>query len=261
MPISLAAAIFTVLITGMGIVYYRYEKQAGIIKKLEKLLADSSRELASMEILKSRFLSRIGDVLLSPLKKIETSSKRLASVDTGIPESILYDLRNLSEEVRSLIRIMSVFEEISSGGDDKSVESLRAMGAETVHMDDIVSEAAMSIAEDAAAKLVSMSVAICGSVNVSGRKAQLYETVSSIFREILKKADPGTVMNIELRVDNNMELESKWESKEHHEVSEEQDLPGAGFIRLVASSHGGWLNVDIEHGSITLILPIAGENR
>jgi len=261
MPLSLAAAIFTVLIAGMGIVYYRYEKQAGIIKKLEKMLADSSRELASMEILKSRFLGRIGDVLLFPLKKIETSSKRLTSVDAGLPESILEDLRNLSEEVRSLIRIMSVFEEISSDDDDNSGEFLRKKETEPVHMDDVVSEAAMNIAEDAAAKLVSMSVAICGSVYVSGRKAQLSETVSSVFRETLKKADPGTVMSIELRVDNNMELESRWESKEHYEVSEEQDLPGAGFIRLVASSHGGWLNVDIEHGSITLILPIAGENR
>ncbi|MCD6587692.1 MAG: hypothetical protein J7K88_03980 [Candidatus Fermentibacteraceae bacterium] len=261
MPLSLAAAIFTVLIAGMGVIYYKYEKQTGIIKKMEKLLANSSRELASMELLKSRFLSRIGEVLLSPLKTIETAAKRLIGVDAGIPESILDDLQNLSEEVRSLIRIMSVFEEISSGEDDKSGEFLRAKRTERVQMDDIVSEAAMDIAEDAAVKLVSMSVAICGSVNVSGRKAQLSETVSSIFRETLKRADPGTVMGIELRVDNDMELESKWESKEHRQVSEEQDLLGAGFIRLVASSHGGWLNVDIEHGSITLILPIAGDNR
>ncbi len=261
MPLSLAAAIFTVLIAGIGVIYYRYEKKAGIIRKLEKQLADSSRELASMEVLKSRFLSRIGEVLLSPLKTIETSAKRLTGVDDGIPDSILDDLRNLSEEVRSLIRIMSVFEEISSIEDDKSEESLRIKGTESVQMDDIVSEAAMNIAEDAAVKLVSLSVAICGSVRIAGREAQLSEIVSSIFRETLKRADPGTVMGIELRVDNNMELESKWESKEHRQVPEEQDLLGAGFIRLVASSHGGWLNVDIEHGSITLILPIAGDNR
>jgi hypothetical protein len=200
-------------------------------------------------------------VLLSPLKTIETAAKRLTGVNAGIPESILGDLQNLSEEVRSLIRIMSVFEEISSGEDDKSGGFIRIKGTEPIHMDDIVSEAAMNIAEDAAVKLVSMSVAICGSVMVSGRKAQLSEIVSSIFRETLKKAESGTVMGIELRVGNNMELESKWESKGHRQVSEDQDLLGVGFIRLVASSHGGWLNVDIEHGSITLILPIAGENR
>jgi hypothetical protein len=260
MPLPIAAGIFTVLIVVIGVVYHRYEKQTGVVKNLEKLLADSSRELASMEILKSRFLSRIGDVLLSPLKAIEASSKRLTSIDAGTPGNAVTDLQKLSEEVRSLIRVMSVFEEISDAGEDPEEKSSSEKNFEVVQIDDIVSEAAMNISEDAAVKLVSLSVSICGSVKVSGKRSQLWESVSLIFRETLKRSDPGTVMSIELRVENNMELECVWESTKNL-LREERDLPGAGFIRLVASSHGGWLNADIEHGSITLVLPVIGENR
>ncbi|MCD4706848.1 MAG: hypothetical protein K8S62_03830 [Candidatus Sabulitectum sp.] len=254
MPLPLAAGIFTILIISIGIIHYRLEKRIRTVKKLEKLLADSSRELASLEVLKSRFLSRIGDVLATPLKAIEASSRRLISVDAGIPDDIFNDLQNLSDEVRSLIRIMSVFEEISAKETDMPA------GTEIVQMDEIVSEAAMDISEDAADKLVSLSVAICGTVEVAGRKSQLSETVSSILREALKKADSGTLMSVELRIENNMEMETSWTSV-RQQASEEQDLLGAGFIRLVASSHGGWLSADMENRRITLILPLAGENQ
>lgn len=260
MPLSLAAGLFTVLIISIGVIYYRLDKRVRTVKKLEKLLKDSSHELASLEILKSRFLSRIGDVLRTPLQTIKASSDSLISVDAGIPENILNDLQNLSDEVKSLIRIMGVFEEISAKDDDSAEETDSHIEAEIVQMDDIVSEAAMNISEGAAVKMVSLSVAICGSVEVAGKKTQLFETVSSILREALKRADPGTVMNVELRVENNMEFETSWNCSEQ-QISEEQDLLGAGFIRLVASSHGGWLSVDKEHGRITLILPLAGENR
>jgi len=258
MPLPLAAGIFTILVISIGIIHYQLEKRIRTVKRLEKLLADSNRELASLEILKSRFLTRIGDVLANPLKAIEASSHRLAFMDAGIPDDILNDLTTLSDEVRSLIRILGVFEEISK--DDESIrETEGSAGTEIVQMDEIVSEVAMDISENAAEKLVSLSVAICGSVNVTGNTAQLYETVSSILRETLKRADPGTLMSVELRVQNNMELETRWESA-NQELPEDQDLLGAGFIRLVASSHGGWLSVDMEYGRITLILPLAGEN-
>ncbi len=259
MPLPLAAGIFTILIISIGIIHYKLDKQVKAVKRLEKLLADSSRELASLEILKTRFLSRISDVLAAPLKAIEASSSRLTSIDGGIPDNILNDLTTLSDEVRSLIRVLGVFEEISLMSDDSIRETDVPAGTETVHMDEIISEAAMDISENAADKLVSLSVAICGSADVIGNKPQLHETVSSILRETLKRADPGTVMSVELRAQNNMELETRWESVKQH-VPEDQDLLGAGFIRLVASSHGGWLSADMENGRITLILPLAGEN-
>ncbi len=259
MPVSIAAGIFTVLMVTIGIIHYRLEKRIRTVKKLEKLLADSSRELTSLEILKSQFLSRIGDVLVVPLKAIEVSSNKLIGADNDIPVNVVNDLQNLSDEVRSLIRILGVFEEISVKDDDSTRETGSRIKTEIVQMDDIVSEAAMEISENAADKLVSLSVAICGNVQVAGKKTQLMETVSSIFREALKRADSGTVMTVELRVENNMELETTWKFTLQN-TSEEKDLPGAGFIRLVASSHGGWLNADMEHGRITLILPMAGAN-
>ncbi len=253
MPLTIAALIFTILIVSIGIIHYRLGKRTRAVRKLEKLLADSSRELASLEILKSEFLVRIGEVLITPLKAIEASSGRLTATGSDISGKTLRDLNDLSDEVRSLIRILGIFEELSTEEDEGSTE------AEVVEMDDIVSEISMNISDDAANKMISLSVAICGTVTVSGRKAQLFETVTSILRIALKLAEPGTVMTIQLQVENNMEFSVSWERKKQ-ETSEDQDLLGVGFIRLVASSHGGWLSEDIANGNITLILPIAGEN-
>ncbi len=252
MPLPIAALIFTILILSIGIIHYRLDKRIRTVRKLEKLLADSSRELASLEILKSEFLGRIGEVLITPLKAIEASSSRLTATGSDISKKTLNDLNDLSDEVRSLIRILGVFEELST-------EEEGSLEAEAVEIDDIVSEIAMNISEDAANKMISLSVAICGTVIVSGNKAQLYETVSSILRIALKFAEPGTVMTIQLQVENNIEFIVSWDTKKQ-QTSEDQDLLGLGFVRLVASSHGGWLSEDTANGHITLILPIAGEN-
>ena len=269
MPLPIAAGLFTIFIIFCGVILYRLEKRTKAMKRLEKLLADSSRELASLETLKSHFLIRIGDVLSTPLRTIEASSTKLTKVDADIPEDVRNDIQMLSDEVRSLIRILGVFEDISGaevgsgtktdGKTDHPGEEKAMDGVEIVQMDDLVSEAAMDISEDAADKLVSLSVAICGKTEVRGKRMQLFETVLAILRESLKRADPSTVMTVDLKIENNIELEICWDSSSQHAL-EEQDLLGAGFIRLVASSHGGWLNTDMEHGRISLILPLAGEN-
>lgn len=263
MSLPFAAGIITILIISFGVFYSRLQRREEKVEKLEKLLEDANRELASFELLKSHFLSRIGDVLASPLKTIETSSNRLSSLDSGIPEEIQADLNDLSAEVRSLIRIMSVLEDISNSSDADGQESDNhtemEMEMEIVHMDDIVSEAAMEISDAAADKQVSLSVGICGRVDIPGKKAQLVETVSSIFREALKRAAPGTVLSVELRIEKNMQLETGWSGDTSSLPQAEEDILGAGFVRLVASAHKGWLSVNMENESITLILPVAGE--
>lgn len=247
------------MIIVIGILHSRYEKQTKKLRQLEGLLADSNKELVSLEILKSRFLIRIGDVLSVPLKAIEASSRRLTSADSGVSENLLKDLQDLYEEVRSLIRIMSVFEEITTNNKTLEEPDFDA-DAQVVQMDEIVSEVAMGISDDATDKLVSLSVAICGTVEVFGRRTQLFEIVSSILREALKRAESGSVLIVNLTTEQNMELETIWHS-DKKPATEEQDLLGAGFIRLVASSHGGWLTVDKEHGFMKLTLPLAGENE
>ncbi|MEA3266871.1 MAG: hypothetical protein U9P42_08000, partial [Candidatus Fermentibacteria bacterium] len=201
MSLPFAAGVVTILILCFGVFYGRFQKKEKKVKKLEKLLEDTNRELASLELLKSHFLSRIGDVLASPLKTIEASSTRLSSLDSGIPREIQADLNDLSSEVRSLIRIMGVLEDItdSSGASGDEGDHRSETDMELVHMDDIVSEAAMEISEAAGDKQVSLSVGICGRVDIPGKKAQLAETVSSIFREALKRAAPGSVLSVELR--------------------------------------------------------------
>ena len=260
MPLPLAAGIFTILVISMGIMYFELSKRKETTNRLEKLLKDSRRELASLEILESRFLNRIGDVLAIPLKTIESSSTCLSIAEGGIPDNIRSDLHELSEEVKSLIRILSVFKDISTANDESAMGKDSVNQVDIVQMDDIVSTAAMEISEEATDKQVSLSVTICGSVKVAGKEAQLAEAVSSILREALKSADPATLMTVELRIETNMELKVGWNCAEQ-QLSEEPHLLGAGFVRLVASAHGGWLNVEMEHRQITLILPVAGDNQ
>jgi len=253
-----SAGIFTLLLICIGIIHFRLEQKARTVRQLEKLLSDSNREVASLEMLKSRVLGRIGDVLAAPLKIIENSSERLTNAEAGLSDSILFDLNRLTDEVHSLIRILNVFEEISSGEDDHGYHAETL--SQTVRMDEIVSEAAMDISEPAADKMVSLSVSICGNVEVKGRNSQLTEAVTSMLRETLKRAKPGTVMSLELRVRGNMELEAGWISEEKA-VPGEENLLGTGLTRLIASSHAGWVSEDFENGRITLILPLAGEKH
>lgn len=257
-PLPIAAGVFTLIVILIGIMCANLERKTKTVKRLEKLLVDSTRELASLEILKSSFLNRIGDVLSSPLKTIDYSSNKIANLYTDLPEEVLHDLSNLSDELHSLIRILGVFEDFSTNDNNDVTKTDTSL--QSISMDEIVSEASMTISEPAANKMVSLAVAICGSVTIHGRESQLTEAVSSIFREALKNADSGTVMSIDLTSEENMELQVSWSSGES-DAKNEENLLGAGFIRLVASSHGGWLNVDMKNRSITLILPLAGDDQ
>jgi len=257
-PLPIAAGIFTLLVIVIGIMCAKLERKTKTVQRLEKLLVDSTRELASLEILKSSFLNRIGDVLSTPLKTIDYSSKKIANLYTDLPSEVLHDLSNLSDELHSLIRILGVFEDFSTSDNNDVAKTDTSLLS--VSMDEIVSEASMTISEPAANKMVSLAVAICGSVIIHGRESQLTEAVSSILREALKNADPGTVMGINLTTEENMELQVSWSSMKS-ETKNKENLLGAGFIRLVASSHGGWLNVDMNNRSVTLILPLAGDNQ
>ncbi len=258
MSVQLAAGVFSFLLVCIGIIIFRLEKKEKETTKLKSFLADSRRELAALEILKTNFLGRIGEVLVTPLKAIETSSTKLADVEMEISLEIRNNLTNLSEDVRSLLRILDVFEEISEKRKPNSEDNPESI-VKTIQVDDLVSEAAMEIADDAADKMISLSVVIGGSAKVAGKKNQLFEAILSILREALKKADSGTVLLIELKVQKNIEIEINWFSEEQ-EIFEEQDLLGSGFVRLVASSHGGWVTLDWERRQISLILPLAGEN-
>lgn len=257
-PLPIAAGVFTLLVILIGIVCANLERKTKTVERLEKLLVDSTRELTSLEILKSSFLNRIGDVLSSPLKTIDYSSKKIANLYADLPEEVLHDLSNLSDELHSLIRILGVFEDFSTNDNNDAAKT--STSSLSVSMDEIVSEASMTISEPAADKMVSLAVAICGNVIIHGRESQLTEAVSSILREALKNADPGTLMRINLTTEENMELQVCWNSGES-ETKKEANLLRAGFIRLVASSHGGWLNVDLKNRSITLILPLAGDDQ
>lgn len=254
--LQLAAGIFTLLIIFIGVIHWRMELKIRRIGKLERNLADARRELQSMEMLKSRFLGRIGDVLAEPLKAIEVTSDKLGHENPGLPDNVLSDLARLSDEVHSLVRILTVFEQISRNETEESSEV--SPGDDLIRIDELVSEAAMEIADTAADRMVSISVNICGSVEIRGRTGQIAEAVSSLLQETLRRSDENTVLTVELRVSRNIELEINWTGEERPGTGDE-NLLGTGLTRLIASSHGGWVSEDWNEGRITLILPKAGD--
>ena len=256
--IQFASAIFSLLVVFIGIIHWRMERKIKLIRKLEKSLADARRELQSMEALKSRFLGRIGDVLAEPLKAIGTTSDNLGHENPGLPDNVLKDLSRLSEEVHSLVRILTVFEQISKN--DGMDQSENQIHAETIQLDELVSDAAMDISDTASDRMVSVSVNICGPVEASGNPSQMAEAIGSLLQETLKRASENTVLFIELRKSDNTELEINW-TGERKPGTGDENLLGTGLTRLIASSHGGWVSEDWDEGRITLILPAAGDNQ
>jgi len=258
--LQLAAGIFTVLVFGIGLIHIKMEQKAGSVRKLEKLLEDARRELSSLELLKSRFLGRIADILAEPLKAIESTSNKLSKDNPGLPDGVLSDLERLSGDVHSLVRMLNVFEQISRNETDAQGEE-KVEIREILQLDEIVSEAAMDISEAASDAGVSLSVSICGAVQISGKGPQITEAVSSLLQETLRRSRAGTVMSIDLRVSRNIELEINWAGNDSPAANAEkkENLFGTGLTRLIASSHGGWVSEDQKGGRITLILPKAGE--
>lgn len=251
-PGQLAFGIAALLVAMIGVIHWRLEMKMKQIRELERSLEDARRELLSMETLKSRFLGRIGDVLAEPLKAIESTSEKLGRENPVLPDAVLRDLSRLSEEVHSLVRILTVFEQISreDGEEDDSPRKVR----EGIELDRMVSEAVMDFAEEAADRLVSVSVNISGQGTVHGNPSQLSEAVASLLQEALRRADPNTVLTVELRAVGNVELELGWTGESAPRAGDENIL-GTGLTRLIASSHGGWLSEDWNQGRITLILP------
>lgn len=256
--IQVAAAFLTLFLVSAGILHIRMLQKNKRMKTLEKLLADAGRELNSLEMLKSRFLGRIGDVLSEPLRAIENTSEKLGRENPNLPPDVLRDLSRLAEEVHALTRILTVFEEISR---DEGEDPSRSM--ERIQLDDIVAEAAMNISEAASGMMVSVSVNICGPVSCTGSRNQLSEAVNSLLRETLRRAGESAVISMELRESRNIELEISWSSNVSGTDTgqKEENLLGTGLSRLIASAHGGWVSEDNNEGRITLILPKAGEQE
>lgn len=254
--IQFASTIFALLVVSIGIIHWRMELKIRLIRKLEKSLTDARRELQAMEMLKSRFLGRIGDVLAEPLIAIGITSDNLGHENPGLPENVLKDLSRLSEEVHSLVRILTVFEQISKN--DRADQTDDAIPAERIQLDVLVSNSAMEISDAASDRMVSVSVNICGPVEASGNPSQIAEAIGSLLQETLKRASENTVLSIELREPDNIELEINW-TGERKPGTGNENLLGTGLTRLIASSHGGWVSEDWDEGRIILILPAAGD--
>jgi signal transduction histidine kinase len=257
-PIQAAAAVVTVLIVMLGVVHTRMEKRIRTARRLEQMLSEANHELASLEMLKSRFLGRIGDVLAEPLKSIEASSACLSESGKGLPEEFREDLERLHGEVHSLVRILSVFEEIGHQEETGAGSSSRATA--NISLDGIVSEEAMALAEQAAEKSVSLSVSLCGDVTIAGNPEQMKEAVSSMLFETLRRTAPGGVVTVQLTDSETIQLQTGWTAGENQPVPDE-NLLGTGLLRLIASSHGGWVSIDAEKRRMTLNLPPAGEGK
>ncbi len=257
-PVQAAAAVLTLFLVATGILHMRMQQRKKRVKALEKLLSDAGRELNSLEMLKSRFLGRIGDVLSEPLRAIEATSEKLGRENPNLPPDILRDLIRLAEEVHALTRILTVFEEISRDEGEGSTQK-----TERVQLDDIVAEAAMNISEAASRRMVSVSVNTCGTVHCTGSRNQLTEAVNSLLRETLRRAGENAVISMELRETRNIELEICWSGSRTGTDAKQNDenLLGTGLTRLIASAHGGWVSEDNNEGRITLILPKAGEEE
>jgi hypothetical protein len=221
------------------------------ITRLNRMNEELARELASLELLTSRLLSRVGEALSMPLHRASEAADQLRAQGVGLPEEIKASLADLSGEVASILRILGVFEEMASRGAENrdSGETNRADRAS------ITTDAVQNAADSASENGVSLAGSLDSGVRVKGSGEHLAEAVDSLFTEALRRAAQGSLITVTLTSeDSTARLAISYESRAEGAA---ESILGTGMARLIATSFGGWLNEDPEKGVLSMSLPLA----
>lgn len=250
-PTLLAALILAVVLFMLGILHRRDGNARRTIARLNRSNDELAREVASLELVKTRLLSRVGEALSVPLLKVGEVADELRGPGEELPEGLRETLSGLSAEVSSITRILRVFEEIASRDEDES----RATGFPPVELDEMVSGAVQRMVESAGEQGVSLAVSLDPGVTVRGVSEHLSEALDSLMKEALRRAASGSVIAMTLTTEGDSACLTV--SYGRNPVPRRDSVLGTGMARLIATSFGGWLNEDTDRGTLTMSLPLA----
>jgi signal transduction histidine kinase len=249
--IPFTALILAAFLFVLGVLHRRDGSARKKIARLNRMNEELARELASLELLKSKLLSRVGEALSLPLHRASEAAEKLRAQGGGLPLEIKASLADLSGEVASILRILGVFEEMASRGEEGPGSGETAQA----DLDSITTDAVQKAADSASENGVSLAVSLDSGVRVRGSMEHIAEAVDSLFREALRRAARGSLMSVTLTSEHEAaRLSISYESGGE---GAPESILGTGMARLIATSFGGWLNEDPEKGVLSMSLPLA----
>ena len=203
-----------------------------------------------MSLPEIEFLSRAGEALSSPLHRASEAVEKLRAKGLGLPAEIESSLEVLFLEMASILRILRVFEEMVSRGE----EAPKPGAVSRADLGSITSDAVHKAADSASERGISLAVSLDSGVRVMGSEEHVSEAVDSLFREVLHRAAPGSLVAVTLTSrDGTARLAISYEGG-----GGDGATLGTGIARLIATSFGGWLNEDPEKGLLSMSLPLTG---
>lgn len=250
-PTWIIALVLALVLFVLGTLHRRDISARRTIERLHRRNDELAREIASLELLKSRLLSRVGEALAIPLKKASDSAEKLMAHGADVPEGIRAGLTDLTTEVSSITRILRVFDEMAF----RDEEGPTAEGMPVVELDAVATTAVQSAADGAAESGVSLAVSLDPGIRVRGSGEHLAEAMDNLFKEALRRAAPGSMITATLTAEDMAACLSISYETDRSGVTE--SMLGTGMARLIVTSFGGWLNEDHDRGVLSMSLPLA----
>lgn len=250
-PTTIAALILALVLFALGSLHRREDSARKTIARLHARNEDLARELASLELLKTRLLSRVGEALSLPLQTASEAADKLRAQGADLPEEIRTSLSDLSGEISSITSILGMFEEMAIRGDEDPVlGELPVVELDTVAIDSI-----QKVMDDTGWSSVSLAVSLDPGIRVRGSVARLTEALDNLLREALRRVSPGSVISVTLTAEDKAACLTI--SYDNLNPGVKESILGTGMARLIVTSLGGWLNEDHERGVLSMSLPLA----
>ena len=250
-PTTIAALVLALLLFALGFLQRRDDRSRKTIARLHRRNEELARELASLELLKTRLLSRVGEALSLPLQTASEAADRLVAQGADLPDEARKSLSELSGEITAITSILGMFEKMAARGDgDPVLEDLPV-----VELDILAMGSVQKVIDDAGQNSVSLAVSLDPGISVRGSEEHLGEALDNILREALRRVSPGSVLSVTLTAEDRLACLTV--SYDRTDPGVKESILGTGMARLIATSLGGWLNEDHERGMLSLSLPLA----
>lgn len=250
-PTPIAALILAFVLFALGSLHRRDDRARKTIVRLHARNEELARELASLELLKTRLLSRVGEALSLPLQTASEAADRLRAQGADLPEAIRKSLSDLSGEISSITSILGMFEEMAARGDEDPVLDDLPL----VELDSVAIDSVQRVMDDTSGTSVSLAVSLDPGIFVRGSAERLTEALDNLLREALRRVTPGSVISVTLTAEDRAACLTI--SYDNVNPGVKESILGTGMARLILTSLGGWLNEDHERGLLSMSLPLA----
>ena len=250
-PTTFAALVLAALLFVLGTLHRRDDRARKTIARLHDRNEELARELASLELLKTRLLSRVGEALSLPLQTASEAADKLRAQGADLPEEIRKSLSDLSGEIASITSILGMFEEMAARGDEDPVLDELPL----VELDSVAIDSIQKVMDDASGNSISLAVSLDPGILVRGSAERLAEALDNLLREALRRVSRGSVISVTLTAEDRAACLTI--SYDNTNPGVKETILGTGMARLIVTSFGGWLNEDHERGMLCMSLPLA----